>query len=332
MNHDVVAMQARGDPVSPRRGATGPFAYARSMGGGHETWECTHEDAKLTVVARILRRRFGTNLRLLVVGCGDGTEPAVLADLLESEVVGVDVVDRFHPEARNKVDLVVADAMQLPFRDESFDLVFSFHALEHIPNAHAAVAEMRRVLREDGGVWIGTPNRSRLIGYLGTRDGSVRDVVGWNLADWRARLRGRFRNEFGAHAGFTSSELEGMIMEQFASVESDTDAYYELLYPRRRRLFDTLKGSASLASCFRPSTSPGVAEPTAPYRPTVSAWQTREPRGSRARPCRRRTRVPSPGSPHSCDERARGRRGSVRAPWRAHLDHGLERRERAFLR
>ncbi len=162
-------------------------------------------------------------------------EAALLADLLGSNVVGIDIVDEFHPSASERVSLQVGDALDLPFAEGCFDLVFSFHALEHVSSPKRALAEMRRVVHPDGGFWIGTPNRSRLVGYLGSRDASLRDKFAWNLVDWRARLGGRFRNELGAHAGFARAELREMLRGVFGVVEEETAEYYALLYPGHRR-------------------------------------------------------------------------------------------------
>ena len=46
--------------------------------------------------------------------------------------------------------LVVADVHQLPFRDESFDLIFCFGSLHHFYNLEAAIKEVRRVCVETG--------------------------------------------------------------------------------------------------------------------------------------------------------------------------------------
>jgi SAM-dependent methyltransferase len=216
----------------------GSFSY---VSGSTPTGACSATDPKLAVVTELLHRRFGRPSRVLAVGCGDGTEAAVLADLLGCDVVGIDIADDFHPDAREKVELVVADAAELPFADGSFDLVFSYHALEHIPRPIEAIGEMRRVVRDAGGLWVGAPNRSRLFGYLGSRDASTRDKIGWNISDWRQRLRGRFRNEFGAHAGFTRGELHALLGARFPVVVDETPAYYALLYPRHRRVLSILE-------------------------------------------------------------------------------------------
>jgi SAM-dependent methyltransferase len=50
---------------------------------------------------------------------------------------------------------VYGDAMKLPFKPETFDLVFSQAVLEHVPNPFVAVEEMRRVAKRGGTVWAG---------------------------------------------------------------------------------------------------------------------------------------------------------------------------------
>src|SRR5687767_13431433 len=46
---------------------------------------------------------------------------------------------------------VCGDVEALPFADDTFDVIMAMHMLYHVPDIPAAVAEMRRVLR-DGGV------------------------------------------------------------------------------------------------------------------------------------------------------------------------------------
>jgi ubiquinone/menaquinone biosynthesis C-methylase UbiE len=58
------------------------------------------------------------------------------------------------------VATVATEAEQLPFEDESFDLVFGHAVLHHIPDLERAFAEFRRVLRPGGMVaFAGEPSR-----------------------------------------------------------------------------------------------------------------------------------------------------------------------------
>ncbi len=198
-------------------------------------------DRKTEVIADIVRERVSSPIRrLLVVGCGSGAEAAILARELGSQVVGIDLHGSFDPAAAAAADLRRGDATCLEFPDEAFDFVYSYHVLEHIPNYAKALAEMQRVLAKGGGYLIGTPNRVRLVGYLGSSGVSFRDKLAWNLADWKARLRGRFRNEFGAHAGFTSAELGGALATAFGKAEEISSRYYLDVYRRHAWLVKLL--------------------------------------------------------------------------------------------
>lgn len=195
---------------------------------------------RTSVLTGLMRERCGIERpSILVVGCGRGIEAAVLATDLGAEVTGVDLDSRFDAEAARHAKLMPGDATALDFSDESFDMVFCYHALEHIPNYHRALNEMHRVLRRAGLWCIGTPNRARLLGYVG--GGSTwLEKLAWNWTDWRMRLTGRFRNEHGAHAGYTSTELSEILKRHFSLVEDVTSEYYWRLYGRRRLLIAVL--------------------------------------------------------------------------------------------
>jgi SAM-dependent methyltransferase len=190
-------------------------------------------EPKTSALARVLRGLgHGHPERILVVGCGEGLEAAVLGQEFRAAVVGIDLRDDFAPAAAQAVELRQGDATRLEFASGTFDLVYCFHALEHIPDFRRALAEMNRVLCASGVCCVGTPNRSRLIGYCGSKDATWRQRVWWNVIDWRARLAGRFRNEDGAHAGFSAAELRGAVGEAFRSVWDVTPRYYTEVYPR----------------------------------------------------------------------------------------------------
>jgi SAM-dependent methyltransferase len=203
------------------------------------------KDAKTEALASIIRERVRVPIRrLLVVGCGSGKEAAVLAHALNAEAVGIDLDARFDPQAARRVQLRRGDATRLEFPAEYFDFLFSFHVLEHIPEYPRAIAEMHRVLAPRAAYCIGTPNRQRLVGYIGSKEASWGQKIAWNKADWQARLKGRFRNEFGAHAGFASAELRSALAKVFRTTDEITDDYYRTVYSRYEALirFISLSG------------------------------------------------------------------------------------------
>jgi len=54
------------------------------------------------------------------------------------------------------------DIQDLPFADDSFDVVIANHMLYHVPDRTQALAEVRRVLREDGRFYAATNGRHHM--------------------------------------------------------------------------------------------------------------------------------------------------------------------------
>jgi ubiquinone/menaquinone biosynthesis C-methylase UbiE len=193
----------------------------------------TREANKSLALIDMLKDNVGIPIDdVLVVGCGSGREAGLLARGLQSKTVGIDIGGEFSFDhiGSAPAELIRMDARELQFPDGCFDLVFSFHALEHIPHPEKALAEMARVLRSGGTYLIGTPNKHRLIGYVGSA-ASVKEKILWNFADFKQRLRGEWSNEAGAHAGFTQQELFDLCSTAFGrNATSITDQYYIRLY------------------------------------------------------------------------------------------------------
>ena len=103
--------------------------------------------------------------RVLDAGCGVGYGSARLAETALS-VVGVDVSEeaiayaRAHYAAPN-VSFAVMDLAALAFEDGSFGTVCSFETIEHVDDAERALAELARVLRDDGVLVVSTPQVER---------------------------------------------------------------------------------------------------------------------------------------------------------------------------
>jgi SAM-dependent methyltransferase len=167
----------------------------------------------------------------LIVGCGSGDEVVYIRQMLESRsVLGVDIRAAFSSLVRAENCVLIADARQLPFPSGAFEFAASFHSLEHVGDPYAALDEIRRVLRPGGWFYVGVPNRTRILGYLGSHDATTWQKIAWNCVDWWARLRGRFRNESGAHAGFDKQELLDMLRQRFSEVSLLTEQFVRFKY------------------------------------------------------------------------------------------------------
>jgi MPBQ/MSBQ methyltransferase len=99
--------------------------------------------------------------KLLDAGAGIGGPARVLAHRYGARVTALDGSARFcRADERlcaatgleDRVEVVCADALSLPFEDESFDVVWTQALLQNVEDKPALLAEFRRVLRV-GGRW-----------------------------------------------------------------------------------------------------------------------------------------------------------------------------------
>jgi SAM-dependent methyltransferase len=95
--------------------------------------------------------------RVLEIGLGEGAESE---QLIRRGAVwsGLDLTDESVARVRTRLtsrrlphqDLRQGSVLDIPWADDSFDLVFSHGVLHHVPDIHTAQAEIHRVLRPGG--------------------------------------------------------------------------------------------------------------------------------------------------------------------------------------
>lgn len=106
------------------------------------------------------------NASVLEVGCGPGDFAIHLASkakavtAVDFSPVAIEIADKKRAAQNVQAEFKVADAQQLPFTDNCFDVVFSCECLEHLPNPQRALIEMHRVLRPGGTLILTTENYS----------------------------------------------------------------------------------------------------------------------------------------------------------------------------
>ncbi|UCF05078.1 MAG: class I SAM-dependent methyltransferase [bacterium] len=114
-----------------------------------------------------------TGKRVLDIGCGLGGKTIAYGEA-GAEVVGVDIEYgniaqscRYASSRASAVDFLVGDAEELPFPDESFDLVVANDSMEHFPSPERALPELARVCARGGLLFLFfTPWRSPLGSHL----------------------------------------------------------------------------------------------------------------------------------------------------------------------
>ncbi len=150
---------------------------------------------------------------MLDVGCGDGALSVVLAQA-GGDVTGLDANPRMLAAALDRASRVDAAvtfiegyARQLPFADDTFDVVVAITVLCFVADAERAANEMARVLRPGGRLVIGELGRHslwavkrRLSGWIGSRT-------------WRAALfrSARDLKQLARASGLDVNEIRGAI-------------------------------------------------------------------------------------------------------------------------
>jgi SAM-dependent methyltransferase len=133
--------------------------------------------------------------RLLEIGCGMGT------DLLQfarggARCTGIDLTPRSVEITRHRFRLyntkgafMISDGERLPFRSDSFDVVYSNGVLHHTPDTAGAIREVHRVLRPGGvakimlyhrnslNYWIEIVLRRGLLGFEFLRGRSAEEIM-----------------------------------------------------------------------------------------------------------------------------------------------------------
>ncbi|MDD5327555.1 MAG: class I SAM-dependent methyltransferase [Phycisphaerae bacterium] len=112
------------------------------------------------IFSQLLKDRKLKDAGVLEVGCGTGRFSEQIVGL-GAELTVLDIGPKLVDKVSRKLscDGVVGDACNLPFADESFDIVISSECIEHTLHPEQAIREMCRVCRSGGLVCVTSPNR-----------------------------------------------------------------------------------------------------------------------------------------------------------------------------
>jgi ubiquinone/menaquinone biosynthesis C-methylase UbiE len=236
----------------------------------------TREQERLVEQAEHWRHRLiseGTQLepgtRLLEVGCGVGAVLAVLGQEFPGvRLFGVDIEPKQLDFARGhlgragiEATLLEADALALPFADESFDHVWMMWFLEHVPDPPEALREARRVLVPGGKITAIEVDYSTARAEPSTPalEALLRAMVqgmaasGWSdagtrLPDWLREAGFRKIDEGERTYWWQDEELAGQASYAADVMESALDALAELPGAKEQELRAGLEDLRSLPS------------------------------------------------------------------------------------
>jgi ubiquinone/menaquinone biosynthesis C-methylase UbiE len=144
---------------------------------------------------------------VLDLGCGNG----IFLEKLKrygSELYGADISPEMIKYARKRlgedVEMKVTDSENLPWADNSFDVITCILSFHHYPDPAKSLKETKRVLKKDGRLivgelWIPALIRIPRNWYLRSRYNKSGDVKIYSKNDWIKML---------VNAGFNEIEVE----------------------------------------------------------------------------------------------------------------------------
>ncbi|GFP40932.1 class I SAM-dependent methyltransferase [Candidatus Hakubella thermalkaliphila] len=100
---------------------------------------------------------------VLDIGCWNGKYINLIRDAVPSLAIGIDIEEKALRVAKTRIptsEFLVASVFNLPFKDNTFDVVTLWAVIEHIvANAELrALHEINRVLKDGGKLFLSTPN------------------------------------------------------------------------------------------------------------------------------------------------------------------------------
>ncbi|RYD03376.1 hypothetical protein N752_20180 [Desulforamulus aquiferis] len=115
------------------------------------------------IITKLLAPYLSSDLHILDAGCGAGGTMEAMSKY--GSVLGIDISDEM-VEHCQKVGLPASchSIMELPFKNDTFDIILCLDVLEHLPDEIKALEELKRVVRPGGVIAISVPAFSWLWG------------------------------------------------------------------------------------------------------------------------------------------------------------------------
>jgi len=155
-----------------------------------------------------------TGQRILEVGSGEGgvamalasRYPALTIDAVEVAATNVKIARRLNRFTNLTVHQGLAEEVDRLFRPQSFDVAFSFHMMEHVPDVDEVIGALSRVLRSGGRCCFSVPMLE-----LAVR-GPIPEFIpaGGFVGHCRAFSEADVRQRFEGHPHFRVVKLPGV--------------------------------------------------------------------------------------------------------------------------
>lgn len=109
------------------------------------------------------------NARVLELGCGNGVLWQVNKEAVKEnwDITLSDLSQGMISDSKRNISIEdikyeIIDIQDIPYDDESFDVIIARHMLYHVPDIDKALAEVKRVLKRDGKFYVTTNGKGHM--------------------------------------------------------------------------------------------------------------------------------------------------------------------------
>lgn len=142
------------------------YVYSRKdfeSAAQNKLMEIAQETRRLQVIGKFLKQDYSKVNKVLIVGCGTGGLAEAIHELgakkiygLDPDVVAIEIANRY--SVSQNINFILGVAEDLPFENDSFDLVLMISVLEHVRDVNKSLSEIYRVCKTGGYVYLDIPD------------------------------------------------------------------------------------------------------------------------------------------------------------------------------
>jgi ubiquinone/menaquinone biosynthesis C-methylase UbiE len=137
------------------------LSYKRKFKEEHPEW-----DDSMVLLTKLVEQYAATGSTVLDLGCGNGNFVVQELPAKFSKKIGIDIGPHETRNNRWLDEIVYGNIEQLPFPNQTFDVVLSLWVLEHLEHPDHVFKEISRVLKPGGIFAFVTPNRNSFLIFL----------------------------------------------------------------------------------------------------------------------------------------------------------------------
>ena len=183
--------------------------------------------------------------KILMLGCGTGEESDFIKEFGASpeNMIGIDLSAKSIELAKqtySNIEFKVADMMELPFEENTFDFVYSSLAVHYSPNPLKVYEEVYRVLKKEGTFLFSLAHPIRWASSQQEIDGKMYRVTGCSIDDKESEVFGNY-NTFQS---FVHKQFAWGIHEELSFYVGPPSYHFKLLKKANFSVLDFTESQA----------------------------------------------------------------------------------------